>query len=68
MTINLGWLTGRSVGGSDTLTVHPDRKSLILEHDNRTINPSHAADPAIDQEIPTADPHPPLNRQGGEGS
>lgn len=68
VTINLGWLTGRSVGGTDTLTVHPDRKSLILEHDNRTINPDASLEPAIDQKIPAADPLPPVDRQAGEGS
>jgi hypothetical protein len=66
VTINLGWLSGRDIGG--TLTVQPTPNALIEHDDNRTINPSHAADPAIDQEIPTADPQPPLNRQGGEGS
>ena len=68
VTINLGWLTGRSVGGTDTLTVHPDRKSLILEHDNRTINPSAGETLENLQEIPAADPLPPDERQGGEGS
>lgn len=68
MTINLGWLTGRSVGGTDTLTVHPDRKSLILEHDKRTINPDASLEPAIPEKIQADDPHPPDERQAGEGS
>ncbi len=66
VTINLGWLSGRDIGG--TLTVQPTPNVLIEHDDNRTINPSHAADPAIDQEIPTADPLPPDERQRGEGS
>ena len=66
VTIQLGWLTGRDIGG--TLTVQPTPNALIEHDDKRTINPSHAVGRAIDQEIPTADPHPPDERQAGEGS
>jgi hypothetical protein len=66
VTIQLGWLTGRDVGG--TLTVQPNGKSLIEHDDNRTINPSDAATLENHQEIPAADPLPPDERQGGEGS
>jgi hypothetical protein len=68
VTINLGWLTGRSVGGSDTLTVHPDRKSLILEHDNRTINPDASLEPIESQKNTAAEtPIPADDRLPGGG-
>jgi len=38
VTINLGWLSGRDIGG--TLTVQPTPNALIEHDDNRTINPS----------------------------
>ena len=68
VTINLGWLTGRSVGGTDTLTVHPDRKSLILEHDNRTINPGATLEPIESQKNTAAEtPIPADDRLPGGG-
>ena len=66
VTINLGWLSGRDIGG--TLTVQPTSNPLIEHDDNRTINPDASLEPAIDQKIPADDPHPPVERQAGEGS
>ncbi len=66
VTINLGWLSGRDIGG--TLTVQPTPNALIEHDDNRTINPSAALEPAIPEKIQADDPLPPDERQAGEGS
>lgn len=66
VTINLGWLSGRDIGG--TLTVQPTPNALIEHDDNRTINPSSGETLENRQEIPAANPLPPDERQGGEGS
>ena len=66
VTINLGWLSGRDIGG--TLTVQPTPNALIEHDDNRTINPIAGEALENRQEIPAADPLPPDERQGGEGS
>jgi len=66
VTINLGWLSGRDIGG--TLTVQPTPNALIEHDDKRTINPSAGETLENRQEISAADPLPPDERQRGEGS
>lgn len=66
VTINLGWLTGRSLG-NDTITVQSDRKSLILQDDTRTVGQAAAVEGEIVHQA-DADPHPPIDRQEGGGS
>jgi hypothetical protein len=61
VTINLGWLTGRNVA-PDTITVHPERKSLILDADTRSNDPHPVAESPKDA---AADPHPLVDRQDG---
>ena len=63
VTINLGWLTGRNLN-QDTITVHPERKALILDADTRIDTP-HAIESS---ENPDADPPSPGESAGGGGS
>lgn len=66
VTIQLGWLTGRDIGG--TLTVQPTPNALI-EHDNkRSINPSATIEPIESQKNTAAEtPIPADDRLPGGG-
>ena len=66
VTIQLGWLTGRDIGG--TLTVQPTSNPLIEHDDNRTINPSAALEPIESQKNTAAEtPIPADDRLPGGG-
>lgn len=64
VTINLGWLTGRNVA-PDTITVHPERKSLILDADTRSNEPRAAIEQGKTAETWEADPLSPPQSAGG---
>lgn len=53
VVVNLGWLQGRDLGASVTLTAQGERKSLILDADKRITDPQDPESAAI------ADPLPP---------
>lgn len=66
VTINLGWLSGRDIGG--TLTVQPASNSLIEHDDKRTINPSATIEPIESQKNTAAEtPIPADDRLPGGG-
>lgn len=66
VTINLGWLSGRDIGG--TLTVQPASKPLIEHDDKRTINPDASLEPIESQKNTAAEtPIPADDRLPGGG-
>ena len=66
VTINLGWLSGRDIGG--TLTVQPTPNALIEHDDKRTINPDASLEPIESQKNTAAEtPIPADDRLPGGG-
>lgn len=66
VTINLGWLDGRSVTPV-TVTAQSTRNPLILDADTRSNDPQPAIEQGKTAEIHAADPLAPLQSAGGEG-